>query len=148
MLQLSVGTNLQIPKTLRNIKTYSETRSFQQETAIKINSSTVTWLCRQMADILHCTTPVRMFNPLAGITSRYKLADSQSQTLYMKSVGKLSYAFSVAKCSSDICTYLITGFPFLLHNSDYFLDTFDTRLARHYLFKTSFYRVVNPHLYL
>ena len=110
---------------------YIETRSVQQETAIKINSSTVTWLCRQIADIVHCTTPVRKFNPFAGITSRYELADSRFQALYMKRVGKLSYAFSVAKCPSDICAYLITGFLFLLHNSDYFLDSFDTSVARH-----------------
>jgi hypothetical protein len=60
-----------------------------------------------MAQVLCCTTPVRTFNPLAGITSRNKLPDSKSHALHMKSVGKLNYAFSVAKCPSNVGTYLI-----------------------------------------
>ena len=102
-------TTLQIAKTRRNIQMYIQTRSVQQVMAIKIDNTNVTWLCRQMADVLYCTTAVRMSNPLASTTSRNKLPDSQSQALCMKSAGKLSYAFSVPKCPSDVGTYLITG---------------------------------------
>ena len=87
---------------------YIETRSVQQVTTIKIDSTKVTWLCRQMSYVLYCKTPFRVFNPLAGITPRNKLPDSQFQVACMKSVGKLNYAFSVPTCLSYVGTYLIT----------------------------------------
>ena len=43
------------------------------------------------------------------VTSRNKLPDSQSQAIYMKTVGKLSYAFSVPECPSDIGTVWSQG---------------------------------------
>ena len=38
-------------------------------------------------------------------------------------------------------------FLFLLHKADYFLDSFDTSLARQYLFKTFFYGLVRTSVY-